>query len=112
MALHDIDVYDASKYKNVGAFTMQERKSFKNWLDRGYVDTFRHFYPATTKFTFWNHLGFKKVKNQGWRIDYMLVNKEHLGIVKDSTIHSEYTGSDHCPIKLEIDIGTRIPKIN
>ena len=34
----------------------------------------------------------------------MLVDKEHFGIVVDSTIHNEYYGSDHCPIQLKIDL--------
>jgi exodeoxyribonuclease III len=42
--------------------------------------------------------------NLGWRFDYMIVDKESIGIVEDSSIHKEYYGSDHCPIRLIIDL--------
>jgi exodeoxyribonuclease-3 len=42
--------------------------------------------------------------NLGWRFDYMIIDKESIGIVEDSSIHKEYYGSDHCPIRLIIDL--------
>ena len=36
--------------------------------------------------------------NKGWRLDYMVINKEGIGFVVDSKIHKEYYGSDHVPI--------------
>ncbi len=42
--------------------------------------------------------------NLGWRFDYMIVDKESIDIVEDSSIHKEYYGSDHCPIRLLIDL--------
>lgn len=39
----------------------------------------------------------------GWRIDYMLVSKDHKDMIVDSKMHGLITGSDHCPISLDID---------
>jgi exodeoxyribonuclease III len=42
-------------------------------------------------------------RDLGWRLDYMLIDRDHLDLVVDSTIHKEYLGSDHCPIQLKLD---------
>jgi exodeoxyribonuclease-3 len=39
----------------------------------------------------------------GWRIDYFLVSAVLLPRVKSVAILKEVTGSDHCPVLLEID---------
>lgn len=38
----------------------------------------------------------------------MLISKEHLNFVKDSSIHKEYLGSDHCPVQLKLDFNKGI----
>ena len=73
-------------------------------LDSGFIDTFRHFYPKQRQFSFWNHKGCDmRGHDRGWRIDYALVSKEHIGKVVDCSIHKEFTGSDHCPVQLKLD---------
>ena len=42
-------------------------------------------------------------KNVGWRIDYFITSKLLEKNIKDSKIHSEIMGSDHCPIELDIE---------
>ena len=41
-------------------------------------------------------------KNAGWRIDYFFVSDNAIDMVKDAAIHTEVTGSDHCPVSIEI----------
>ena len=43
-------------------------------------------------------------KNVGWRIDYFIVSKDLKEKIKDSKIHSEIYGSDHCPVELDVEI--------
>jgi exonuclease III len=68
------------------------------------VDTFRHLYPDKQEFSFFSGRFDAKATNRGWRLDYFIVDKDHLNMVVDSTIHKEYAGSDHVPIHLQIDI--------
>ena len=42
--------------------------------------------------------------NLGWRIDYIIVNKEFMENVNDSRIEDSYHGSDHIPMELDIEI--------
>lgn len=43
-------------------------------------------------------------KNAGWRIDYFIVSNDIKEKIKDSIIHTEIMGSDHCPVELDIEI--------
>jgi len=40
----------------------------------------------------------------GWRLDYFIASKVLMPYVVDSLIFDEVKGSDHCPIKLELDL--------
>ncbi len=42
-------------------------------------------------------------RNIGWRIDYFLVSDRLVPALTDARIDAEVTGSDHCPIILELD---------
>jgi exonuclease III len=44
-------------------------------------------------------------RNIGWRLDYFCVNGGFSGRVLASEIRSEVTGSDHCPVVLNLENG-------
>ena len=56
------------------------------------------------KYTFWSVRANLRPSNKGWRLDYFIIKNDHIDMVIDSTIHNEYTGSDHCPIQLKIKV--------
>jgi exodeoxyribonuclease-3 len=82
----------------------------RQWLDRivamGYVDTFRHCYPDTVKYSWWSYRFNARKTNAGWRIDYFFVTDDMIrdGWVKDAFIDNDIFGSDHCPVGLVIEI--------
>jgi exodeoxyribonuclease-3 len=41
-------------------------------------------------------------RNVGWRIDYHFVSNNLLPQVTGAQIRTEITGSDHCPVVLEL----------
>jgi exodeoxyribonuclease-3 len=41
-------------------------------------------------------------RNVGWRIDYFFVASELLSKIKAAGISAHVTGSDHCPVYLEL----------
>ncbi|MNO02352.1 Exodeoxyribonuclease [compost metagenome] len=43
-------------------------------------------------------------KNAGWRIDYFVVSESLKEKIKDSIIHQDTQGSDHCPVELDIEL--------
>lgn len=90
--------------ENIGnkGFTDEERKGFQNFLDAGFIDTFRLFTKGNGHYTWWSHFAGARARNVGWRIDYFLVSVKLKTKVKDSKILSDVYGSDHCPISLEL----------
>ena len=43
-------------------------------------------------------------KNAGWRIVYFISSKELEYKLTAANFHSDFFGSDHCPIELDIDL--------
>ena len=91
----------ATKPGNAG-FTDKERERLTKITNKGYVDSFRYFYPDVEKFTWWSYMGGARAKNVGWRIDYFFISNSLKDNLVDAKIHDNIQGSDHCPIELKI----------
>ena len=91
--------------ENVGlkGFTHEEREGFQNFIDEGFVDTFRIFKKGNGNYTWWSHFANARARNVGWRIDYILVSPTLKEKVKKASILAEVMGSDHCPVEIIID---------
>ncbi|MGM0125153.1 exodeoxyribonuclease III [Enterococcus sp. AZ194] len=88
--------------KNAG-FSPQEREKFTELLASGFVDTFRHFYPDTEgAYSWWSYRFNARANNAGWRIDYFIVSDDITDKLTEAKIHSEITGSDHCPVEVDL----------
>jgi exodeoxyribonuclease-3 len=85
-------------------FTDEEREGFQNFVDAGFVDTFRLFTQGNGHYSWWSHFANSRARNVGWRIDYVLVSDALKKKVKQAKIHADVLGSDHCPVSIEIDI--------
>ena len=84
-------------------FTDQEREKFTNLLNAGFIDTFRYFYPDQAGiYSWWSYRFRAREKNAGWRIDYFCVSESLKDRLISAAIHTEVTGSDHCPVELVI----------
>ncbi|KAJ0262468.1 DNA-(apurinic or apyrimidinic site) endonuclease [Hirschfeldia incana] len=100
-AHEEIDIYNPAGNKRSAGFTIEERQSFKeNFLDKGFVDTFRKQHPGVVGYTYWGYRHGTRKTNKGWRLDYFLVSESIAGNVHDSYILPDINGSDHCPIGL------------
>jgi len=89
-------------YNKTAGYTQVEIDGFQNYIDNGFVDTFREFNKSPGQYTYWGAWNNLRQRNIGWRIDYFLVSKSFMPKVKNSFILNKITGSDHCPIGLEI----------
>jgi exodeoxyribonuclease-3 len=88
------------KANSPGVFK-QERDMFHSFLEN-YIDIYRFKYPDKKEYTWWNMRTKSREKNQGWRIDYFLIQKIYSNLIKDCIIDNSIHGSDHCPIILEL----------
>ena len=97
----------ANPKANIGkhGFTNEERERFADYLDAGFVDTYRAAYPEKTgAYTWWTHWANARARNVGWRIDYWLASRDIAARVKNQQIHADVMGSDHCPVTLRISL--------
>ena len=94
---------DTANYNKTAGYTQIEIDGMSNLINSGFIDTFRNLHPDKVAYTYWSYRFNSRKRNIGWRIDYVLISKILKDKVKTSKILSNYYGSDHCPICLEID---------
>ena len=105
VAAEEIDLKNPKTNRKNAGFTDEERAKFTKWLDAGFTDTFRHFYPDQKDIYSWWSYRFKaREKNAGWRIDYFVTSQSLDDKLVDAKIHTDILGSDHCPVELTLDI--------
>lgn len=104
VAHEEIDLKNPkTNHKNAG-FTDEERACFSKVLDSGFIDTFRYFYPDLEGvYSWWSYMFQARAKNAGWRIDYFVVSQALKERLADAKIHTKVTGSDHCPVELDLN---------
>ncbi len=103
----DIDLARPKGNRGHAGFTDEERAWFDRMLAKGYVDTFREFSDEGGHYTWWSYLHNARAKNVGWRLDYFIINEEFRTRLVGSDILSNIHGSDHCPIRLQLDSTVR-----
>jgi exodeoxyribonuclease-3 len=99
----EIDIKNARANQKSTGFLPEERAWVSRYLEHGFVDAFRTFYPDKIQYTWWANWGGARAKNVGWRLDYFLVSEGLMTSVQDVIIHDSVLGSDHCPVSLLID---------
>jgi len=99
-----IDINHPERHKNTSGFLPEEREWMTNFLDKGFIDSFRYFNNEPEKYSWWSYRQNSREKNLGWRIDYHMVSKNLKNKLISADILSNVYHSDHCPIKLEINI--------
>ena len=101
VAHEEIDIKNPGPNRRNPGFTDEEREKMTKLLDSGFTDTFRYLYPDKTgAYSWWSYRFNARKNNAGWRIDYFIVSDRLMPRVEDQIIHSEVTGSDHCPVEL------------
>ena len=104
VAHQEIDLKNPKSNRKNAGFTDEERAKFSRWLEAGFTDTFRYFYPDKKDIYSWWSYRFKaREKNAGWRIDYFVTSASLNDKLVDAKIHTEVLGSDHCPVELLLD---------
>ena len=104
VAHQEIDLKNPKTNRRNAGFTDEERAKFSRWLDSGFTDTFRYFYPDQKEIYSWWSYRFKaREKNAGWRIDYFVTSASLNDKLLGAKIHTDIYGSDHCPVELTLD---------
>lgn len=103
-AYAEIDIARPKENVKKSGFMPEEREALGEFFAAGLVDTFRHKYPDTVKYTWWDQVTRARERNVGWRLDYFFVSPDLRDKVVDAAVHDDVMGSDHCPISLTLDV--------
>lgn len=104
VAHKEIDLKNPQSNKKNAGFSPEERAQFTRFLESGFIDTFRHFYPDKEEvYSWWSYRFGARKRNAGWRIDYFIVSERLKDQLIDAKIHTDMLGSDHCPVELQLE---------
>jgi exodeoxyribonuclease III len=102
VAHKEIDLKNPKTNQRNAGFTIEERTAFDNYIQSGFIDTFREFNQEPDQYTWWSYRMGARSRNVGWRIDYFLISQNLRTKLKNAFILNEVMGSDHCPVGIEI----------
>jgi len=97
-----IDLARPKENIKTSGFMPIEREKMDQYVDSGWVDTFRHFHQEPERYSWWSYRSGARQRNIGWRIDYFFVNQSFISQIEDADIHENKMGSDHCPVSIKI----------
>lgn len=99
----EIDLARPKANVKISGFRPEERAEIDRWVEAGWVDTFRHFDDRAEQYSWWSNRAGARERNVGWRIDMVMASPGAMDFLKGAFIHQHVTGSDHCPIGVEVD---------
>jgi len=102
VAHREIDLARPKANMGAAGFTIEERDSFTQFINSGFIDTFRELNGEKIQYSWWSFRAAARLRNVGWRIDYFCVSAKLKKSLKKAYILDEVMGSDHAPVGLEI----------
>ncbi len=100
------DVYNAKSFEDDALFRLEIRKKFREMINLGFNDVYRHFNKTKEGYTFWDYMRGAWQKNNGMRIDHFLVSNSLIDKIKSININKDPRGrekpSDHTPIEINL----------
>ncbi len=101
----EIDLSNPKANKGKIGFHPDERAWFSRVIENGWCDIWRSLNPNTVEvYSWWSAITRARDRNVGWRLDYFFLDKKMLKYVKNVEYLNQQFGSDHCPLRMEIEI--------
>ena len=101
------DCYDISKWLDDALYIKDTRKLMKEIINIGLLDSYRIKYPDSREYSFWDYQAGAWQKDNGIRIDFLLISPEIVDLLEDVGIDKNPRGlskpSDHTPVWLTIN---------
>ena len=97
-----IDIHNPISNKNSSGFLPIERAWLDDFINQGFIDSFRHLNKQPDQYTWWSYRANARANNKGWRIDYNMVSQPLKQHIKRAVILPAAVHSDHCPHMVEL----------
>lgn len=104
------DVHDAKAWATDALFLPETRAAFREIVNLGLTDAIRQIHPTKTFYTFWDYQAGAWEKDNGIRIDHLLLSAQAADRLKDAGVDraergpgkSDVKPSDHVPVWAEL----------
>jgi len=104
----DDDVYDPVAWRDDALCRIETRSRFRALLHLGLTDTYRAFHREPNRYTFWDYQAGRWNRDEGLRIDHLLLSPQAVDRVAACEIDKSPRGkdraSDHTPIWCELAV--------
>jgi exodeoxyribonuclease-3 len=105
----DDDVYDPQAWMDDALFQPESRDGYFSLLNQGYTDAFRALHDGEKhRYTFWDYQAGRWQRDEGIRIDHMLLSPQATDSLEECDIDKSPRGrdkpSDHTPIWCSLDL--------
>lgn len=104
----DMDVYSPTAFANDALCQPQSRAALRSLLNLGLTDAIRTFEPDSPQYTYWDYQGGAYQKDNGLRIDHLLLSPQAADRLTLAGIDRGERGkvepSDHVPVWCELDV--------
>ena len=101
------DAAKAEAWAGDALFLPDSRQAFRRILNLGFTDAFRARDPQPGQYTFWDYQAGAWERNNGIRIDHLLLSPQAADLLRDCGIDKATRGgdkpSDHVPVWVELD---------
>jgi len=102
----DEDVYDPQGWRDDALCRPESRARFRALLNLGFTDAVRVFHSGPRTYSFWDYQAGRWQRDEGLRIDHLLLSPEAADRLKDAGIdkgpRSWDRASDHTPVWCEL----------
>ena len=100
----DCDVYNIKGKSDWACCTPEERNNFgETLLANQMVDSFRFMNPRVKGWSYFSRKNVgARLKDQGWRLDYIVVSEALKSKIQEAYIRNDVMGSDHHPCVLSL----------
>lgn len=96
----DADIYNAKLWRWDAVMQPESRDAYRRLLEQSWTDAIRQLHPNETIYTYWDY-GIAFRRNQGFRMDFLLLSPALASGLKDANVDVEFRGraraSDHAP---------------
>ncbi len=102
------DVHDPKAWAKDALFLPQTRAAFRRIVNLGFTDAISAHRPAPAQYTFWDYQRGAWERDNGIRIDHLLMSAQAADMMRDAGIERGIRGrekpSDHVPVWVDLDL--------
>ena len=102
------DVRKPENWREDALFRPETRSAWRRIMSLGLTDAYRVFHPGPGHYSFWDYQAGAWERNNGIRIDHILLTPQAADLLLDCRIDKEVRGrerpSDHVPVWADLDL--------